>query len=110
MAFDADQNLDGLGLLAGGDGQVFYLRWQDEPAQLPSFAPQPRRFGRGLGGFPNRQRTHADLDAPPPATVDQLEPMLRQSVRPLEPHLFDITTADQFRKALSAIITCIDSL
>lgn len=73
--------------------KVFYIRYQPPPDLF--FGPpqagtrRPRPVYRA--GY---------------VAVDQLEPLLK----PLDPRLFDVTTQQQFRKALAAILTEISKL
>ncbi len=100
MVFDAEQDLQGIDLKLPPGSRVFYIRLQSaRPARpVPGLGP---RGGRGIGGFPGRRRTPEESETFSGAHQDQLEPMLK----PLDPRLFDVTTAEQFRKALATIMT-----
>jgi hypothetical protein len=103
MVFDAEQDLQGIDLRPSADSRVFYIRLQNPPAPRQMFA-EPRRH-RGFGGYPGRMPGE-DVETPNGVGIDQLAPMLR----PLDPRLFDTTSADQIRKALAAIISEISGL
>jgi hypothetical protein len=103
MIFDADQDLAGVELKAAPDSRVFYIRIQSPPASRYVLAPS----GRRRGGFPGRgPMPGQDIENPNGIGMDQLEPMLK----PLEPRLFDVATAEQFRKALATIMSEIASM
>ena len=61
---------------------------------------------RGLGGFPGRPRTPLGERIALRRIMDQLEPFLK----PLDPRLFDVLSAEQFRKALAAIMSEISAM
>jgi hypothetical protein len=107
MVFDTEQELQGIELKSSADSRVFYIRLQGAPTRQPVFGPDPgRRRGGGFGGYPGRARTPGGDEMPTGMQMDQLEPMLK----PLDPHLFDVMTADQFRKALATIMSEISSM
>jgi hypothetical protein len=75
------------------DTKVFYVRYQPQPTTLltGSTRPGPRRGPDGVL-LPPR-----GLEGP---IADDLEPLLR----PIEPRLFDVTTPEQFRRALASML------
>jgi len=104
MFFDAGQELPEQPVKPP-DCRLFYIRIQNPTVTVPlTDAGANRR--RGLGGFPGRGRTPAGGGFPLPADMDQLLPLLK----PLDPHSFDVMTAEQFRKALATIMSEISSL
>jgi hypothetical protein len=105
MVFDAEQDLSGVELKAAPDNRLFYLRLQSPATMLPVITPDSRRR-RGLGGYPGRARTREEAEIPATLQSDQLEPMLKG----MAPHLMDVLTADQFRKALATLMGEISSL
>jgi hypothetical protein len=104
MVFGTDQDLQGIELRRPPDARVYYIRLQTVQSIRPLPDEQPygrRRFGGG-GSFPGRERRPDEVVEPPlNPRADQLEPMLK----PLDPRLFEVNNADQFRKALAAILS-----
>lgn len=85
-------------------GQIFYIRVQNPTVRVAVPNPGLSRH-RGLGGFPGRPRTPLGEEFPS-VDMDQLEPFLK----PLDPRLFDVLSAEQFRKALAAIMSEISAM
>lgn len=80
------------------DCRFYYIRIQ-MPATRILVPDMGRR--RGFGGFPGRTRTPPGEEEPTFTNeMDQLAPLMK----PLDPHVFDVVTAEQFRKALASII------
>jgi hypothetical protein len=106
MVFDADQDLQGIDLHPSPNARIYYFRLQTPPPQRPVLMPENRRR-RGFGPYPGRPTMPGqDIEMPNGLALDQLEPMLR----PLDPKLFDVTSADQFRKALATVLSDIANL
>ena len=85
----------GPGLLYPGP-EPYRDRSRSQQRNVP--APRPR-------GFPGRPRTPVGEEFPS-VEIDQLEPFLK----PLDPRLFDVLSAEQFRKALAAIMSEISAM
>jgi hypothetical protein len=105
MIFDAEQDLQGIDMRHSPDTRIYYIRLQTALNQRTMLVPEGRRR-RGFGGYTGRPMPGQDIEAPNGLGLDQLEPMLR----PLEPRLFDVTSADQFRKAFATVMSEIANL
>jgi hypothetical protein len=79
MAFDSGEDLHAIELGVKPAGKLFYIRYHS-PAPMPGFPGTPRPL--------------------PSEPIDALE----QTVKPLDPRLFDVYTPEQFRKTLGALI------
>jgi hypothetical protein len=90
VEFEPGQDMRPIELKEPGNAKVFYIRYQPYP---------PIGFGRA--GAATRI-TMPDGSAAPRSryVIDQLEPLLA----PLGPRLFEVSTPQQFRKALAAIL------
>jgi hypothetical protein len=101
MVFDTEQELPQLPHKLSADRRLYYIRIQNPPTTVlvPSDSAANRRHG--LGGFPGRTRIPVGDEFPLSAQADQLEPFLK----PLDPHLFDVMSDEQFRKALAQIMS-----
>ena len=86
VRFAPDQELHPIALDGPSDAKVFYIRCQP-PARVVFGPPESEARGRTV------VRTGY-------VAIDQLEPLLK----PLDPRLFDVTTPEQFRKALATIL------
>lgn len=108
MVFDSDQDLQGVDLKPAPDSRVFYLRMQNPPDQGVMMYPDTRRRRSAFGGYPGRPKMPVDGEMPMPGApeADHLAPTLKA----LEPHVFDVVSADQFRKAIASIMSEISSL
>ena len=82
--FRSEVELRPIGVAARPDVKVFYLRYQ-----------MPRQIANGRGG-----RAAAPMPGRLGPLNDDLEPLLKG----LNPQLFDVTTATQFRRALARIL------
>jgi hypothetical protein len=102
MAFESGENLHAIELGAKPAGKLFYIRYHS-PAPKPEFRPtyEEPRYGRRQIP-PGLPRAPAVLAEP----VDELA----RTVKPLNPHVFDVYTPDQFRKALGTLIEEISKL
>jgi hypothetical protein len=93
MAFGSGEDLHPIELGSRPDADVFYIRYHSIPPRPVTnpFLEDPRRGRR----MPMQSR-------PPIASepVDSLE----QTLKPLQPHLFDVYNPEQFRKALRDLI------
>jgi hypothetical protein len=108
MVFDADQDLQGVELKPSPNSRVFYVRFENPPDQRVMLYPDTRRRRGAFGGYPSRQRTPEDgeVSMPNGLAADHLAPTLKA----LDPRVFDAVSADQFRKALAAIMSEISSM
>jgi len=101
VRFESGQEIHPIALDGPTDARVFYIRYQPPPRIIfgPSAAPTGRQRRRlPDGGLSTRPDFVAQ--------TDQLEPLLK----PLEPRLFEVTTPEQFRKALATILAEIAKL
>lgn len=92
VEFQAGQELIPIDFAARPDFKVYYLRCQEQPQLV--FPGRP--IGRRGRAAPKRLPRPANF-APEP---DQLEPLLK----PVDPHLYDVTTPEQVRRALAAMM------
>jgi hypothetical protein len=92
MEFASGDDLRPIELAQKPPGRVFYIRYHPLPVLVNDVPPRPARPNRGRG-FPQPR-----ILAPEPA--DALEPLLK----PLQPRLFDVNSAEQFRKALADLM------
>jgi hypothetical protein len=92
MEFASGDDLRPIELAAKPPGRVFYIRYHPLPVVVNATPPRSMRPNRGRG-FPQ-----PGIFVPEPA--DALEPLLK----PLQPRLFDVNTAEQFRKALADLM------
>jgi hypothetical protein len=101
MAFDSGENLHAIELGAKPAGKLFYIRYHS-PAPKPEFRPtfETPRYGRRQ--IPVEMPRAPALAEP----IDELE----RTVKPLDPHAFDVYTPEQFRKALGTVIEEISRL
>ena len=75
------------------DAKVFYVRYQPYPtAQLTG------------GRRPGARHTPDGLFMPPRSGFSQVWDQLAAVLKPAEPRLFDVTTPEQFRRALAAVL------
>jgi len=101
VRFESGQEVHPIALDGMADARVYYIRYQPPPQII--FGPPSSPTGRQRrrlpdGGLPSRANFVAQ--------TDQLEPLLK----PLEPRLFEVTTPEQFRKALATILAEIAKL
>ena len=75
--------------------KIFYIRYH---SMLPRPVPPSNPFDR-----PVRGRRSVPLAPPSPAPTEPLD-SLEGTLKPLQPRLFDVTTPEQFRKALGALL------
>ena len=102
MAFGSGEDLHPIELAGKPDAAVFYIRYHSLPERtaVNPFLQDPRFARRGTMSRPGRGL--------PPMTepVDSLE----RTLKPLQPHLFDVSTPAEFRKALASMFDEISRL
>lgn len=93
MAFGSGEDLHPIELGSKPDAEVFYIRYHSIPPK-PVMNPYGGggRRGRRMGDY-GRNRMEAE-------PVDALE----KTLKPLQPHLYDVTTPEEFRKALAELM------
>ena len=102
MAFSSGEDLHPIELGGKPEAKVFYIRYHSipPPAMVNPFLQEPRRGRRSPISLPSR--TAFEITEP----VDSLE----RTMKPLQPHLFDVYTPEQFRKALGTVLGEISQL
>ncbi|HWF09281.1 MAG TPA: hypothetical protein VG297_12510 [Bryobacteraceae bacterium] len=91
VEFEPGQDMRPIALKEPGNAKVFYIRYQPIPL-----------IGFGRAGAETRITMPDGNPAPRSRyVIDQLEPLLA----PLGPRLFEVSTPQQFRKALAAILS-----
>jgi len=101
VRFESGQEVHPIALDGMADARVYYIRYQPPPQIIfgPPSAPTGRQRRRlPEGDLPVRVNSVSQ--------TDQLEPLLK----PLEPRLFEVSTPEQFRKALATVLTEIRKL
>ncbi len=96
VRFASGQELRPIALDGPAGTKVFYIRYRPAPRII---------VGRPVDPDLRRRRAD-DLRADLMSRFDQLEPLLK----PLDPRLFDVSTPEQFRKALATILGEIEKL
>jgi hypothetical protein len=74
-------------------GPLYYVRYHLLPERTPLGAEPMGRMGRR--GYPGMPQPAAQ-----PEAFDSLQPLLK----PLQPHVYDVYSPEQFRKALSSLL------
>lgn len=105
MIFDTDQDLSGTELKPSPGSRVFYIRIHNVPLSRARLGTDLMGH-RSPGRIPDQSGMPTNVELPNRPFVDQLEPMLK----PIEPRVFDVATAEQFRKALATIMSEISNL
>jgi hypothetical protein len=95
MAFSSGEDLHPIELGGKSGAEVFYIRYHSIPPRQmrDPFLEESRRGRRAPLSQPGRGA------APLAEPVDSLE----RTLKPLQPHLFDVNTPEQFRRALSSV-------
>ncbi len=101
MVFDAGQEFPDPLSKPSSSSRFFYIRITIPRERVLFPGPDMNRHHGMGGGFPGRSRIPPDGETTASSQIDQLEPLLK----PLDPHLFDVMTAEQFRKALATIMS-----
>jgi hypothetical protein len=95
VRFESAQELHPLAPEDATTAHVYYIRYQPPPRI--SLGPAAPQLGRGRRRMQDgAPQVHTESEA----QTDQLEPLLK----PLDPRLFEVTTPEQFRKALATIL------
>jgi hypothetical protein len=92
VVFDRGEDLHPIHLTNDLNCRVFYIRYHSRPMRPPSGS----LLSRSAAGRHSIPLTHSASGA----EMDSLE----QTLKPLKPRLFDIYSAEQFRKALGALL------
>jgi hypothetical protein len=100
MAFASGEDLHPIELAGKPDADVFYIRYHSLPERLPinPFEQDQRRGRRGPMSQPGR------------GPVTEPDDSLERTLKPLQPHLFDVYTPLEFRKALANMLDEISGL
>jgi hypothetical protein len=96
MAFESSQKVHPIEVASGSGSKLFYIRYH---AAMPIQTVQPAY----IDPSPRGRRNQPGLPFPKPAYQEPLD-ALASLVKPLQPHLFDVYTPEQFRKALSVLL------
>jgi hypothetical protein len=102
MAFASGEDLHPIELAGKPAAQVFYFRYHSLPERVPinPFEQDQRRGRRGPMSQPGRGS----------AAMTEPDDSLARTLKPLQPHLFDVYTPAEFRKALANMLDQISSL
>jgi len=100
MAFPSGEDLHPIELAGKPNAQVFYFRYHSLPERIP------------LNPFEQDQRRGRRSPMSQPGRGPLLEPddSLARTLKPLQPHLFDVYTPAEFRKALANMLDEISRL
>ena len=95
MAFNSGEDLHPIETGSKPEAEVFYIRYHSLP-QRPMTDPflEASRLGR--------RSPFSRPDRAPAATAEPVD-SLERTLKPLRPHLFDVYTPEQFRRALSSL-------
>jgi hypothetical protein len=102
MAFDSGQDLHPIEFAGKPDAEVFYIRYHSLP-ERPAINPFLQEQTRGRRSPMSQPRRSQPVMTEP---VDSLE----HTLKPLQPHLFDVYTPAEFRKALGNLFDEISRL
>ena len=102
MAFGSGEDLHPIELAGKPDAEVFYIRYHSLPERtaVDPFLQDPRFARRGAMSRPGRG----------PAVITEPVDSLERTLKPLQPHLFDVSTPVEFRKALASLLDEISRL
>ena len=95
MAFSSGEDLHPVELAGKPDGKVFYIRYHSLP-------PRPV-INPFLEGARNGRRTPMSRPGRAPIAMTEPADSLERTLKPLQPHLFDVYTPVDFRKALGTL-------
>ncbi len=99
VSFVSKEDLHQISVDAPPGGRVFYLRYHAPPEKKNPAMTNPYENARPIGGFGRRR---GPLQAPG-AVNPQLD-QLANTLKPLSPHIFNIDTPEDFRKALATML------
>ena len=102
MAFDAGQDLHPIEFTGQPDSEVFYIRYHSLP-ERPAINPFLQEQTRG-------RRTPMSQPRRSQAMMTEPVDSLAHTLKPLHPHLFDVYTPAEFRKALGNLFDEISRL
>jgi hypothetical protein len=99
VSFVSKEDLHPISVDAPPGTRVFYLRYRAPSEKKNPAMMNPYEDGRPIGGFGRRR---GPLQAPGNGAlqIDQLA----NTLKPLSPHIFNIDTPEDFRKALAAML------
>lgn len=100
VTFEDGADLHPIDAAVPADSKLFYLRYQPSPTIQLTTTKRPPIARRSPGGFFLPPRS-----APGPI-LDQLASVLK----PADPRVYDVSTPEQFRKALAAVLAEIDKM
>lgn len=100
MAFASGEDLHPIELAGKPDAEVFYIRYHSLPERVPinPFEQEQRRGRRSPMSQPGR------------GPMTEPDDSLARTLKPLQPHLFDVYTPVEFRKALANLLDQISKL
>jgi len=102
MSFASGADLHPLQVAGAPNTRIYYLRYHSPPMR-----PTPgEAFERSI----RERRSRNDPLATPPLPQNEALDSLANTIKPLHPHLFDIYTPEEFRKALSTVLDEISRL
>ena len=99
VSFVSKEDLHPISVSAPEGSRVFYLRYHAPVERKNPMMMNPYDNGRMMGGM-GRRRGPLQTPGNGAARIDQLAGTLK----PLSPHIFDIDTPEDFRKALATIL------
>jgi hypothetical protein len=92
MAFESGEDLHPIQVTSAANCRLFYFRFRAPARPAPVGLPPPMRARRGRPGMGMR-----------PAIEQQFD-QLEQTLKPLNPRLFDVENAGQVRRAFAAVV------
>ena len=101
MAFASGEDLHPIELAGKPDAEVFYIRYHSLP-ERPAIDPFLQEQRRGRRGPMSQQPGRGPMTEP--------DDSLERTLKPLQPHLFDVYTPAEFRKALANMLDEISRL
>jgi hypothetical protein len=103
MVFESGEDLQPIRVESGTDCRVFYIRYYAPPVR-------PANLNMERAGFPHQRGLGPRGNGPFPQTVASEADQLGPTLKPLSPRIFDVRSPEQFRKALSTILTGISTM
>ena len=102
MAFGSGEDLHPIEIGGKPNAEVFYIRYHSLP-ERPAINPFLQEQTRG-------RRSPMSQPRRSPAVMTEPDDSLERTVKPLQPHLFDVYTPAEFRKALASLFDEISRL